>query len=243
MRPVVKLRNASMFGPPGHLYVYAIHARHCLNAVTEKPGRASAVLIRALEPLWGLDTMVLRRGTHVVRNLTRGPARLCEALNVARAQDGIDLTRNGLVSIHPWADHEVTVQTSGRIGISQASELPLRFFLDRNPFVSGRAADHSSRPQMSSSLAVSHRSASVSPVHCTARESAPGRCILTGLAVWPLGFAQLVEAFSLPFRSTRARGAERGIRDRDETLPTVPVRGLPEAANIAGLFRQRLDSA
>ena len=82
-------RNTSMFGPPGHLYVYMIHAKQCLNAVTEQSGRASAVLIRALEPIWGVDTMIARRRTHVVRDLTRGPARLCQALHVAKAQDDI----------------------------------------------------------------------------------------------------------------------------------------------------------
>ena len=149
-------RNACMFGPPGHLYVYWIHAKHCLNAVTESSGRASAVLIRALEPLWGVETMAARRGTHVVRDLARGPARLCEALSVNKAQNGIDLTSNRDVSIHPWVDGG-SVRATPRIGISQATDLPLRFFLDRNPFVSGRAADHSARPQMSSRKAVSGR--------------------------------------------------------------------------------------
>lgn len=151
-------RNATMFGPPGHLYVYMIHTRHCLNAVTERQGRASAVLIRAIEPLWGVEAMAARRGTPALRDLARGPGRLCEALCVARTQDGTDLTRAGDVSIHPWLDHQALCVRSGpRIGISQATELPLRFFLDRNPFVSGRASDHSSRPRMSSSMTVSGR--------------------------------------------------------------------------------------
>jgi DNA-3-methyladenine glycosylase len=150
-------RNATMFGPPGRLYVYGIHARHCLNAVTERPGRASAVLIRAVEPLWGVEAMSARRGTDVVRDLARGPARLCEALHVDLAHNGIDLTRRAEVSIHPWFEGHVSVRATPRIGISQATDLMLRFFVDRNPFVSGRAADHSSRPRWPARPTVSDR--------------------------------------------------------------------------------------
>src|SRR3954469_3729907 len=67
-------RNRSMFGPAGHAYVYMIHSRWCLNAVTEPEGTPSAVLIRAIEPLVGIDLMHERRGTDIVRDLTRGPA-------------------------------------------------------------------------------------------------------------------------------------------------------------------------
>ena len=135
--------NASMFGPPGTLYVYPIHAKWCLNAVTERAGRGSAVLIRALQPQWGIERMQAHRGYDDLRRLTRGPAVLCQALAIDRAQDGIDLTGGGEVSIleaPPLEPGELTA--TERIGISRAREMPLRFFINGNRFVSGRASDH-----------------------------------------------------------------------------------------------------
>src|SRR4029434_323580 len=85
-------KNAAMFGPPGRAYVYMIHARWCLNAVTEQEGVPSAVLIRAIEPLEGIELMQQRRGTEVIRDLARGPARLCHALAIDRTQNHWDLT-------------------------------------------------------------------------------------------------------------------------------------------------------
>src|SRR6478736_5029333 len=85
-------RTAVMFGEPGFAYVYMIHHRWCLNVVTEPAGVASAVLIRAIEPLFGLELMHQRRRTDIVRDLARGPARLCEALAVDRTYNGWDLT-------------------------------------------------------------------------------------------------------------------------------------------------------
>ena len=77
-------KNATMFGPAGHAYVYMIHARWCLNAVTEEIGQGSAVLIRAIEPLAGIELMQARRGTLKQLDLARGPARLCQALDVTK---------------------------------------------------------------------------------------------------------------------------------------------------------------
>lgn len=85
-------RNVSMFGPPGHAYVYTIHTRWLLNAVTEPEGTPSAILIRAIEPLWGIELMQQRRGTEVLRDLARGPGRLAQALAIDRTYDGWDLT-------------------------------------------------------------------------------------------------------------------------------------------------------
>jgi DNA-3-methyladenine glycosylase len=85
-------RNAAMFGPPGHAYVYMIHSRWCLNAVTEPAGVPSAILIRAIEPLLGLELMRQRRQVEAVRDLARGPARLCEALAIDKTYNGWDLT-------------------------------------------------------------------------------------------------------------------------------------------------------
>lgn len=139
-------RNASMFGPPGHAYVYAIHSRWCLNVVTGSEGVASAVLVRAIEPLEGIDLMQQRRSVRrraeeracVVRDLARGPARLCEALGIDRALDGWDLTRGRLLWIArgPDAGPAPRIVASARIGISAARELQWRFFLADTPFVS-----------------------------------------------------------------------------------------------------------
>lgn len=131
-------RNASMFGPPGHAYVYSIHTRWCLNAVTEPAGVASAVLIRAIEPLTGIELMSAQRGTERARDLARGPGRLCEALAIDRELDGWDLTVGRRLWIAdggvPPAEEEVAV--GSRVGISRASDLPLRFVVAGNRFVS-----------------------------------------------------------------------------------------------------------
>lgn len=134
-------RNAAMFGPPGHAYVYMIHAKWCLNAVTEPEGTPSAVLIRAIEPLVGSDLMRQRRGTDIMRDLTRGPARLCQALAVDRTYDGWDLTAGRELWIGEdlqAPERKLRIAKSGRIGISSAQRRLLRFFVKDNPFVSGR---------------------------------------------------------------------------------------------------------
>lgn len=135
------LRNATMFGPPGQAYVYMIHARWCLNAVTEPEGTPSAILIRAIEPLVGIELMRQRRGTNVLRDLTRGPARLCEALAIDRTYDGWDLTAGRELWIGEdleLPERRLRIGKSGRIGISSAQRRLLRFFVAGNTFVSGR---------------------------------------------------------------------------------------------------------
>jgi DNA-3-methyladenine glycosylase len=131
--------NRAMFGPPGRAYVYPIHSRYCLNAVTQPAGTASAVLIRAVEPLEGIELMRARRGRHNLRELTRGPGRLCEAFDIDRSLDRCDLTKPQRLWICPHPDQEISdedVQSSTRIGVTSAHELPLRFFVRSNPFVS-----------------------------------------------------------------------------------------------------------
>jgi len=131
-------RNAAMFGSAGHAYVYAIHARFCLNVVTEPAGVPSAVLLRAVEPLEGVKIMEHRRGTSDALNLARGPARLCEAFAIDRTLDGWDLTRADQL----WIDAEspmsdpVEIVTTTRVGVTSAKDLPLRFFVADSPFVS-----------------------------------------------------------------------------------------------------------
>lgn len=134
-------RNASMFGLPGHAYVYMIHAKWCFNAVTEAEGCASAVLVRAIEPLAGIERMQQRRGTDKLLDLARGPARLCQALEITREFDGWDLTqRKSLWIANDDFKNSAQIVAAPRIGISQAADLPLRFLYAGSPFVSGRRA-------------------------------------------------------------------------------------------------------
>ncbi len=138
--------NAAMFGPAGTLYVYPIHAKYCMNVVTDQSGQGSAVLIRAIEPVWGIDQMMRNRGTNRLRQLTRGPAMLCQSLQVDRQQDKLDLVTDNEVWIADWQGPTPTIVATPRIGISCASDLPLRFFIDGNWFVSGLARHHRTRP-------------------------------------------------------------------------------------------------
>jgi DNA-3-methyladenine glycosylase len=139
-------RNATMFGPAGHAYVYMIHARWCLNAVTEDVGLGSAVLIRAIEPLVGIEEMLARRGVDRLFDIARGPARLCEALEVTKHFDGWDLTQGRELWIanaeatlpHIASAHPLRIARSPRIGISSAQHRLLRFYVAENPYVSGR---------------------------------------------------------------------------------------------------------
>ena len=119
-------RNASMFGPPGHAYVYRSYGIHwCLNLVCEGEGIANAVLVRALEPTHGLDLMRKRRGLDDPRLLCSGPGRLCQALAVTREHDGLALDRPPFELLAP--DRPVEVVSGTRIGISRAAELPWRY--------------------------------------------------------------------------------------------------------------------
>ena len=142
-------RNRVMFGPPGFAYVYFTYGMHyCANVTCLEEGTAGAVLIRALEPLAGIEEMALNRDLNlsletehvrVLRALTSGPARLCEALAITRTRDdGKDLTS-------PKSDLWIASDRSRcgpiargpRVGITQAADWPLRFYLVGNPYVSG----------------------------------------------------------------------------------------------------------
>ena len=133
-------RNASMFGNPGHAYIYSIHARYCLNAVTESKDTGSAVLIRAVEPIEGIDIMMVRRGGRSLRELTRGPARLCEAFAIDRLLDGWDLTKGEQLWIAARKKSEsFKTVTSKRVGVTSAHGLQLRFCIRDSQFVSRKA--------------------------------------------------------------------------------------------------------
>jgi len=129
-------RNAAMFGRAGTAYVYLIYGLYyCFNVVTQKEGVGEAILIRALEPLQGLDIMAKQRGTDNKRLLTSGPGRLCQAMNIGTAQNGTDLCTGSLYLANSDTITLKKILTSERIGISSATGLPLRFYLD-NTYVS-----------------------------------------------------------------------------------------------------------
>jgi DNA-3-methyladenine glycosylase len=128
-------RNASMFGPAGYAYVYRSYGIHwCLNFVCEGEGMADAVLIRALEPKWGLEAMRERRGVTNERLLCAGPGRLCEALAVTRAHDGLPLDRPPF-RLEPRTEVPELV-TGARVGITRAAELPWRYALAGSRYLS-----------------------------------------------------------------------------------------------------------
>lgn len=128
-------RNAAMFGPPGRAYVYRSYGIHwCLNFVCEPEGSASAVLIRAIEPLEGLAKMQRRRGVRDPKLLCSGPGRLCEALGITRRHNGLLLDQPPFELRAPVDKYKIVV--GGRIGISKAKELPWRYGLAGSAFLS-----------------------------------------------------------------------------------------------------------
>ena len=143
-------RNAPMYGPPGHAYVYFIYGmHHCFNVVTEREGYPAAVLIRALEPLEGLEEMRVRRwseptdepGGRPDTRLTSGPARLCQALDIDRHFDGADLCApDALLFLEEEASiPDEDVVTGPRIGVrgdEVAVTIPWRFYVRDNRYVS-----------------------------------------------------------------------------------------------------------
>lgn len=126
-------RNATMFGPPGHAYVYISHGiHHCLNLTT---GDASAVLVRALEPVEGMDEMTRRRRVVQARLLCAGPGRLCQALGVSVEDDGRDLTRRDGLWVAAGRPAPA-VRATPRIGLTVAMDQPWRFVEDGSRFLS-----------------------------------------------------------------------------------------------------------
>jgi DNA-3-methyladenine glycosylase len=119
-------RTRVLFGPPGHAYVYLVYGMHdCLNIVAEPEGAAGCVLIRALEPHTGITRP------------TNGPGKLTRALGITLQHNGCDVTRGPITVSAPEAAAAFEIGTSPRIGITKAADLPLRFFIKGNRFVSG----------------------------------------------------------------------------------------------------------
>ena len=138
-------RNRSMFGPPGHAYVYRSYGIHwCLNLVCEEKGVAAAVLLRGLEPTHGVEEMRARRGLDEPRLLCSGPGRLCQALVVTGEHDGLPLDRP------PFElrarEEEPELVTGPRVGITQAADLPWRYGLAGSPFLSRNFRTNARRP-------------------------------------------------------------------------------------------------
>jgi DNA-3-methyladenine glycosylase len=130
-------RTDVMFGPAGHLYVYFTYGMHyCMNVVCGPEGTGSAVLIRAVEPLSGEEALQQNRKGKTGAELTNGPAKLCQALDIDRSWNGHDLRKLPLKLVaNPPAAQADIIQTT-RIGISQAKDVPWRFYLRGNPYVS-----------------------------------------------------------------------------------------------------------
>ncbi len=131
-------RNRSLFLEYGHAYVYrAYGVSFMLNVSSETPGQGAGVLIRAVEPEFGLDIMRRNRSLAQERDLTRGPGRLATALAIDRGLDGLDLCSPGPLQLSPALRPIGAIGVSRRIGITRAVEAPWRFFLRGNPHVSG----------------------------------------------------------------------------------------------------------
>lgn len=131
-------RTRVIFGPPGRAYVYLIYGMYeCLNLVAEPAGAPGCVLIRALEPVAGIELMRQRRpAAGKLEDIARGPGRLTMAMAITRAHYGVDVTRGSLVVREPAEPHPLDIEVTPRVGIRVCAERPLRFILRGNPFVS-----------------------------------------------------------------------------------------------------------
>ncbi|MBI5276329.1 MAG: DNA-3-methyladenine glycosylase [Burkholderiales bacterium] len=131
------LRNQAMFGPPGRAYVYRSYGIHwCLNFVCREQGHGAGVLIRAIEPLHGIDVMRERRGMDDVRLLCAGPGRVGQALGITHDMNGMRLDRKPFKVVA--REHDVAIVAGPRIGISKAADVPWRFGVRDSPFLSRR---------------------------------------------------------------------------------------------------------
>jgi len=135
-------RTRVIFGPPGHAYVYFVYGMYeCLNLVAEPDGKPGCVLIRALQPVAGMDLMRRRRpGAWHLEDLASGPGKLTLAMAVTRAHNGADVTRGELVVRRPAEEHPFEIGVTGRVGIRQCADWPLRFVVRGSRFVSAPAS-------------------------------------------------------------------------------------------------------
>jgi DNA-3-methyladenine glycosylase len=135
----ITARTRVIFGPPGHAYVYFIYGMYeCLNLICEPEGVPGCVLIRALEPVAGMELMQeRRRAARKPEDLASGPGKLTMAMGITRALNGTDVTRGALVVRRALEPRHIDVAVTPRIGITKCADLPLRFYERANRFVSG----------------------------------------------------------------------------------------------------------
>lgn len=131
-------RTAVMFGSPGMSYIYLVYGMHyCFNVVTREAGVGEAVLIRALEPVAGIELMQENRQTSALTNLCSGPGKLVSAMGIGKSLNGVDLNKPPLYLANgATANKNENIVMTTRIGISKGKALPLRFYLSGNPFIS-----------------------------------------------------------------------------------------------------------
>jgi len=130
-------RTRVMFGPAGFLYVYFTYGMHyCMNVVVGQPGQGAAVLIRAVEPIGAAESILRIRRNRPGVEITNGPAKLCQALGVTKEMNGHDLQKPPLRLIKGSLNDSEAIVTTTRIGISGGKELPWRFYIKDNPYVS-----------------------------------------------------------------------------------------------------------
>jgi DNA-3-methyladenine glycosylase len=143
-------RNQALFGPPGSWYVYLSYGMHwCANLVCQRAGLASAVLLRALEPIDGPDVMRKRRGLVADRELCSGPGKLCQALGITRDLDGQMMARSEVLVHRPRSNEERVIAVTPRIGITKAADWPLRFIVAGSPWLSRPATGNDKGPAKS----------------------------------------------------------------------------------------------
>ena len=132
-------RTSIMYGPPGYAYIYFIYGMYnCLNAVTEREGFPAAVLIRALEPIQGIEQMKRFRQRKDIHSLTNGPGKLCQALQLDRSLNGADLCGDILFIAPGEKIPDEQIVCSSRVGIRKGTEHLWRFYIGGNPFVSAQ---------------------------------------------------------------------------------------------------------
>lgn len=134
-------RTAVMFGAPGTSYIYLIYGmHHCFNVVTGAEGTGEAVLIRALEPVCGIELMQVRRNQLTIQNLCSGPGKLVYAMGITRALNALSLMEPPLyIAESVVAQEKFKIITTTRIGISKGADLPLRFYIKDSPYISKKS--------------------------------------------------------------------------------------------------------